>query len=69
MDISRTEKIDGFIKFIFGALSPKRRKGGNLIYAFIYGIMCHFLFGVAVIAMIYHMFYGMQKSLGIFKVL
>ena len=66
MDISRTEKIHSFIKFVFSALSPKA-KGGNLIYAFTYGIMCHLLFGIAVIAMIYHMFYGMQKSLGNFE--
>ena len=66
MDISRTEKIHSFTKFVFSALSPKA-KGENLIYAFTYGIMCHLLFGIAVIAMIFHMFYGMQKSLGNFE--
>ena len=66
MDNSRTEKIHGFIKLIHSALSPKA-KGVNLIYGFAYGLTCHFLFGVAVIAMIFHMFYGMQKSLGNFE--
>ena len=63
MDDNRTKKILGFINLIFSVFSPKA-KGKELVYAFLYGISCHILFGVAVIAMIYHMFYGMQKSYG-----
>ena len=66
MDNNRTKKIFAFIKLIFSVFSPKA-KGKELVYAFIYGISCHILFSVAVIAMIYHMFYGMQKSYGNFQ--
>lgn len=63
MEKSRTKKIRSFINLILSALSPKAR-GINLVYAYLYGITCHFMFAIAVIAMIYHMFYGMQKSYG-----
>lgn len=62
----RTKKVFAFIELMFSSLSPKA-KGTTLIYAFIYGITCHFMFAIAVIAMIYHMFYGMQKSFGNFE--
>ena len=66
MESIRTKKVYAFIELMFSSLSPKA-KGKTLIYAFIYGITCHFMFAIAVIAMIYHMFYGMQKSFGNFE--
>jgi protein-S-isoprenylcysteine O-methyltransferase Ste14 len=66
MAVTRTQKVLAFIELMFSTLSPKV-KGKTLIYAFFYGITCHFLFAIAVIAMIFHMFYGMQKSFGNFE--
>ena len=62
----RTKKILTFIELMLTSFSPKV-KGTTLIYAIFYGITCHLTFAIAVIAMIYHMFYGMQKSFGNFE--
>ena len=64
----RTKKILTFIELMLTSFSPKV-KGTTLMYAIFYGITCLLTFAVAVFAMIYHMFYGMQKALEISKAL
>jgi len=51
------------IDLVLGALRPPPGRG-RIALAYAYGVVCHVLFGIAVLAMIAAMFFGMSESLG-----
>ena len=51
------------IALILGALRPPPGRG-RILLAYSYGIVCHVIFGLSVLAMIIAMFFGMSRSFG-----
>ncbi|MEM8979922.1 MAG: isoprenylcysteine carboxylmethyltransferase family protein [Pseudomonadota bacterium] len=51
------------LRLFLGALAPPRG-ARRILLAYLYGLVCHVIFGLAVVAMILAMFFGMSESLG-----
>src|SRR6056297_3618956 len=61
--MKKTRPLDSLLVLVLGLLRmPPGR--GRIALAFCYGLVCHAIFGAAVLAMIVAMFFGMSESLG-----
>lgn len=61
-----TRDLSPFLRFLnlaLGVLRPPPGRG-RIAVSFLYGVVCHTVFTLAVVAMIVAMFFGMSRSLG-----
>ncbi|MCX7324152.1 MAG: isoprenylcysteine carboxylmethyltransferase family protein [Hyphomicrobiales bacterium] len=62
-DLLPDPRVAGLLRLFRGALRPPPGRG-RIVLALFIGMLCHVTFGLAVLAMIVAMFFGMSESLG-----